>query len=147
MIKKKHVAAALLLAALPAGAATTHEAATAAGPTHTLKLRLHVTSATSLDKHHFVGTERVRSRDTHRLVGFDSFRGTIRPHTVVGDTAFAFRGGLLLVRSHSRGEAPVRYVGHVIGGTGAYTGATGTARGRALSEEDTLFTITWSTPS
>jgi len=147
----KYAAAALLLAAVPAGAgaATTHEAATAAGSTHThtLELRLHVTAANSIDKHHFVGTERVRSRVTHGFLGFDSFRGHLKPHTVVGDTAFAFRGGLLLIRTHSSGETPVRYVGHVIGGTGAYDGATGTARGRALSEDDTLFTIRYATPA
>ena len=142
---KRYAAAALLLAAVPAGAgvATTHEAATAAGSTHTLHLRLHVTAGHSLDKHHFVGTERVRSRDTHAFVGFDSFRGHIRPRTFAGETAFAFRGGMLLIRTHSKGESPVRYVGHVIGGTGAYDGATGTARGRGLSQEDTLFTIRW----
>lgn len=142
-MNKKYAAAALLLAAVPAASATTHETASAATSAHVLHLRLHVTAAQSLDKHHFVGTERVRSRDTHQLIGFDSFRGHIRPHTVVGDTAFAFRGGLLLIRTHSQGESPVRYVGQVTGGTGAYDGATGTVRGRALSEEDTVFTIRW----
>lgn len=144
-MSKKYAAVALLLAAVPAGAgiAASPQTATAAGSTHTLHLRLHVTAAQTLDKHHFVGTERVRSRDTHEVVGFDSFRGHIGPRTVSGETGFALRGGLLLIRTHSLGEDPVRYVGHVIGGTGAYEGATGTARGRALSDEDTVFTIRW----
>ena len=142
---KKYVAAALLLAAAPAfagAAAATQETASAATSTHVLHLRLHVTAGRSLDQLNFVGTERVRSRDTHELVGFDTFRGHVKPHTVVYETAFAFRGGILLTRGHSVGKA--RFVGHVTGGTGAFAGATGTATGRALSQEDTLFTIRYS---
>ena len=144
---KKYVAAALLLAAAPAfagAAAATQETASAATSTHVLHLRLHVTEGRSLDQLHFVGTERVRSRDTHEFVGFDTFRGHVKPHTVVYETAFAFRGGILLTRGHSVGKAPARFVGHVTGGTGAFAGATGTARGRALSQEDTIFTIRYS---
>jgi hypothetical protein len=137
---KKYAAAALLLAVVPAGtgAATTQETATEAT---TLHLKLHVTGGRSLDQLHFVGTERVRSRDTHEVVGLDSFRGRVKPHTVVYETAFALKGGLLLTRAHTVGEAPARYAGHVTGGTGAFEGATGTVSGRALSRDDTFFTI------
>jgi hypothetical protein len=144
---KKYVAAALLLAAAPAfagAAAANQETAPAASSTHVLHLRLHVTAGRSLDQLHFVGTERVRSRETHQFVGFDTFRGHVKPHTVVYETAFAFRAGILLIRVHSVGKAPARFVGHVTGGTGAFVGATGTATGRALSQEDTIFTIRYS---
>ena len=144
---KKYVAAALLFAVAPAfasAAAATQETATAATSTHVLRLRLHVTEGHELDQAHFVGTERVRSRDTHQIVGFDIFRGHVKPHTVVFETAFAFKGGILLTRGHSVGKAPARFVGHVTGGTGAFAGATGTARGHALSREDTIFTIRYS---
>jgi len=139
----KYAVAALLLAAVPAGAGvvTSQQSATAAGTTHTLRLHLHVTDAQNLDKSHFVGTERVRSRATHAVVGFDSFRGHVEPHTVVYETAFAFKGGILLTRGHSVGGEPTRFAGRVTGGTGVFAGATGTARGVALSQEDTRFTI------
>ena len=140
---KKYAAAALLLAAVPAGAgaAATQGTATAANSTHTLHLRLHVTASRDLGPLHFAGTERVRSRDTHKFVGFDTFRGHVKPHTVVFETAFAFKGGILLTRVHTVGAAPARYAGHVTGGTGAYDGATGTVRGRAVGQDDTFFTI------
>ena len=143
---KKYAAAALLLAVAPAiaGAATSQQTATAANSTHVLRLKLHVTAGHSLDQLHFVGTERVRSRDTHQLVGFDTFRGHVKPHTVVYETAFAFKGGILLTRGRLVSKAPATFAGHVTGGTGAFAGATGTARGRALSREDTVFTIRYS---
>ena len=143
---KKYAAAALLLAAVPAGAgaAASPETATAANSTHTLHLRLHVTASRDLDQSHFVGTERVRSRDTHRFVGFDTFRGHVEPQTVVFETAFAFKGGLLLTRVHTVGAAPARYAGNVTGGTGAYDGATDTVTGRAVGQDDTFFTIRYS---
>ena len=142
MIKKYAAAALLLAVVLPtgagAGAATTQETATAAT---TLHLKLHVTAGRSLDQLHFVGTERVRSRDTHEFVGFDTFRGHITPDTVVYETAFAFKRGILLTRVRTVGAAPARYEGHVTGGTGAFDGATGTVSGRAVSQDDTFFTI------
>ena len=143
---KKYAAAALLLAAVPgvAGAAATQETATTATPTHTLHLKLHVTAAHNLDQRNFVGTERVRSRDTHKFVGFDTFSGHIKPRTVVFDTAFAFKGGILLTRVRTVGKAPARYAGHVIGGSGAFAGATGTVRGRAVGQDETFFTIRYS---
>lgn len=142
---KKYAAAALLLAAVPAvaGAAATQETATAASSTtHTARLLLHVTAGHELDQKHFAGTERVRSRATGKVVGFDTFSGHVLSDRVVYDTAFAFKGGLLLTRGHTVGAGtPTRFAGRVIGGTGAYRGATGTVFGRALSREDTRFTI------
>jgi hypothetical protein len=137
---KKYAAAAFLLAVIPAGtgAAATQETASAAT---TLHLRLHVTAGRSLDQLHFVGTERVRSRDTHEFVGFDTFRGHVKPHTVVYETAFAFKRGILLTRVHTVDAAPARFAGHVTGGTGAFDGATGNVSGRAVSRDDTVFTI------
>jgi len=141
---KKYAAAALLLAAVPAvaGAAATQETATAVtSTTHTARLLLHVTAGHEFDQKHFAGTERVRSVATGKVVGFDTFSGHALSDRVVFQTAFAFRGGILLTRVHTVGGAPARYAGRVIGGTGAYRGATGTVSGRAVSREDTRFTI------
>ncbi|MGH3331225.1 MAG: hypothetical protein ACRDPJ_07930 [Nocardioidaceae bacterium] len=143
---KKYAAAALFLAAVPAvaGATAAQDTATAATSTHTLHLKLHVTAGRELDQRHFVGTERVRSRDTHKFVGFDTFSGHIKPRTVVFDTAFAFKGGILLTRVRTVGKAPARYAGHVTGGSGAFAGATGTVTGRAVGRDDTFLTIRYS---
>ena len=141
----KMYAVAVLLASVfaGAGAVTTQETATAESTTHTLHLKLHVTAGRTFDKLHFVGTERVRSQDTDQFVGFDSFRGQIRPNTVVFDTAFAFKHGVLLTRVHTVDEAPGTYAGHVSGGTGAFKGATGTVSGSAVDQETTLLTIVY----
>jgi hypothetical protein len=137
-------ATALLLASVFAGAgAAAQQTAMAESTTHTMNLRLHVIAGHSLDKLHFVGTERVRSRDTHQVVGFDSFRGHIKANTVVYDTAFAFKHGVLLTRIHTVDEAQGTYAGHVIGGTGAFSGATGTVRASAVDQETTLLTIVY----
>lgn len=143
---KKYAAAALLLAAVPAvaGAAATQETATAvASTTHTARLLLHVTAGHEFGKRDFAGTERVRSVATGKVVGFDSFSGHALSDRVVFQTAFAFRGGLLLTRVHTVSGTP-KYAGHVIGGTGAYAGATGTVSGRAVNREDTRLTIRYS---
>ena len=141
---RKYAAAALLLAAVPAvaGAAATQETATAVDSTaHTKRLLLHVTAAHSFDQSNFAGTERVRSRATGKVVGFDSFTGHVLSDRVVYQTAIAFKGGILLTRVHTVGAAPARFAGRVIGGTGVYRGATGTVTGRAVSGEDTRFNI------
>lgn len=100
-----------------------------------------MTAGHSFDQQRFAGTERVRSRATGKMVGFNTFSGHVLSDAVVFQTAFAFKGGILLTRAHTVGTAPTRYAGRVIGGTGAYRGATGTVSGRALSREDTRFTI------
>jgi len=146
---KTYAAAALLLVAAPAvaGAAATQETSVAVASTtatstiHTKRLLLHVTAGHSFDQSHFAATERVRSRATGKVVGFDTFSGHVVSDGTVFQTAFAFKGGILLTRVHSVGAAPARYAGRVIGGTGAYRGATGTVRGRAVSREDTRFNI------
>jgi len=146
---KKHAAAALLLAAVPAGAgaaATQEGTAAAATGTHTLHLRLHVTAARDLDRQNFAGTERVRSRDTHQLVGFDSFTGQVRKDTVVFETAFALKGGVLLTRVHTLGKDSAKFAGRVTGGSGAFSGATGTMRGHSVTRDDTVFTIQYQLP-
>ena len=141
---EKCALAALLLAVAPtvAGASVTQQTATAAGSTtHTKQLMLHVTAAQSFDQRHFAGSERVRSRSSGEVVGFDAFTGRVLSDRVVYVTAFAFKGGTMLTRVHTVVGAPDRYVGRVIGGTGAYRGATGTVSGSAVSGEDTRLDI------
>ena len=83
----------------------------------------------------------MRSRSTGKVVGFDTFTGHVGRHDrVTYETAFAFKGGLLLVRLHPVGETP-RYAGRVTGGTGAYRGATGTLSGRDLGDGNTRLTL------
>ena len=140
---KKHAAAALLLATVPWSPERPRPTRPPRRPPPPTPndLVLHVIAGHELDQTHFVGAERVRSRASGKVVGFDSFTGHVLPDRVVGDTAFAFKGGVLLMHTHTVGAAPVRYAGRVTGGTGAFEGATGTAHGRAVSPERTILTI------
>jgi hypothetical protein len=143
MMIRKYAVGALLLAVAPTvtGASASQYTGPAVTSTHTKRLMLHVTAAQSFDQRHFAGSERVRSRATGEVVGFDAFTGHVLSDRVVYETAFAFKGGVLLTRVHTVVGAPDRYVGRVIGGTGAYRRATGTVSGRAVSGEDTRFDI------
>jgi hypothetical protein len=140
---KKYALAALLVAVAPtvAGASAQQSATAAGSTTHTKRLMLHVTASQSFDQRHFAGSERVRSRSTGEVVGFDAFTGRVLSDRVVYVTAFAFKGGTMLTLVHTVVGAPERYVGRVIGGTGAYRGATGTVSGSAVSGEDTRLDI------
>ena len=142
-MNNKYAAAALVLLAVPvfAGAAATQGTATAGTSTHVKRLLLDDTATRILGKHDFAGTELVRSRTTGKVVGFDTFTGHVGRHDrVTYETAFAFKGGLLMVRLHPVGETP-RYAGRVTGGTGAYRGATGTLSGRDLGDGNTRLTL------
>jgi hypothetical protein len=143
-MRTKHAAAALVLALVPvfAGAAATpQETATTGTSIHVERLSLHATATRILGKHDFAGTEVVRSRATGKVVGFDSFTGHIGRHDrITYDSAFAFKGGLLLVRLHTVAGTS-RYAGRVTGGTGDYRGATGTLSGRDLGEGNTHLTL------
>jgi hypothetical protein len=142
---KKYAAAALLLSMTPAfaGAAALQETATAGTTTHTKRLVLHETAFNGLSRHDFAGTDKARSRSTGKVVGFDTFTGHVYPHErIVFQAAFAFKGGLILVRVHVDGGQPrPRFEGRVTGGTGVFHGVTGTVSGRDAGHGKTFFNI------
>ena len=147
----KPAAAALLLATVPAVAgvaaiqetAATQETA-AVTTTHTRRLLLQRTGERDLDQQHSVGTDRVRSRGTGRVVGFDTFSARSASDHSVFRHAFALKRGILLVRFRDVDAAPARFAGRVIGGTGVFDGATGAVRGRSVGTGESVFTIRYS---
>lgn len=143
---KRQTAAAILLTSLPAlaGAAVLPDSATAGTTTHVKRLLLRETAFHQLGHHHFVGTDRARSRATGKVVGFDSFSGHLDPQSDVAriHAAFAFKGGLILVRARLHGnEGHPTFTGRVTGGTGAFHGARGSVSGRDLGHGRSSFTI------
>jgi hypothetical protein len=138
---KRCAIAALPLALLPAFAAAAPPQAAGAATAHTQHVVLHRLTFQFLGKFVSAGTDRVVSRDTGRVAGFDTFRARERPGGMVFQMAFAFKGGILLARVHTVGAAPPSFAGRVTGGTGAYQGATGTVSGRAVARDRSRLTI------
>lgn len=140
---RKQTAAALALVTIPAlaGSATLQDTATAGTTTYTKHLRLHETASHDLGKTHFAGTDKAWSRATGKVVGFDTFTGRFDPKTekLFIQAAFAFKGGLLLVRAHSVGDNHFR--GQLTGGTGAFRGAQGTLAARGVGHGNMVVTL------
>src|SRR3954468_5041129 len=90
---KRCAIAALPLALLPAFAAAAPPQAAGAATAHTQHVVLHRLTFQFLGKFVSAGTDRVVSRDTGRVAGFDTFRARERPGGMVFQMAFAFKGG------------------------------------------------------
>jgi len=142
----KKTAAALLLMTVPAltGAAVLQDSATAGTSTHTTKLILQAEGQHRLGKADFAGTDKAMSAATHDVVGFDTVTGhfNVKTKTVVIQAALALKGGIILARVRSANNNPV-FKGRIIGGTGAYSGITGTVTGRDEGHGKTLLTLHW----
>ena len=139
----RKLATAALLLAVPglAGATALPGPATAQMSTHTLRLVIHETASHNLSQTTFVGTDRVRSRATHQVVGFDSFTGRFFPKSekAVVQVGLALRGGIINLRVSFKGENPNQFHGPILGGTGAYRGISGTVDGQQKKGSEDFF--------
>jgi hypothetical protein len=90
----------------------------------------------------FLGTDRVRSRSTGRVVGFDSFTGRLFPaqQRATVQVAVALEGGIVVFRA-SLTEPSHRFQGPILRGTGRYSGIRGTVTGRATEGVRTFYTL------
>jgi hypothetical protein len=142
----KKTVVALLLMTLPGltGAAVVQDSATASMSTHTTKLILKQQSQHGLGKADFAGTDKVLSAATHDVVGFDAITGhfNVKTKTAVIQAAFALKGGLILARVPVANNNPA-FKGRILGGTGVYSGITGTVTGRNEGHGKTLLTLHW----
>ena len=141
---KIRIAAALLALTAPAaaGAAVLQDSATAQPVTHTQHFVLHETASHSLGKHDFVGTDRITDAASGKTVGFDAITGHFSKTAARIHAAFALRGGLIVFKVHLVNGGP-KFRGHIVSGTGAYDGITGTVRGHEGKGKRTFVTVTW----
>ena len=143
-MKKSAAAAAAVLVATSvlSGAAVMPGAATEDRSPHTKRFVLHETASHGLGDRTFAGTDKVRSRHSGQLVGFDTFTGKFYPRTnkVVIDTAFALRGGIIVGRLSIHGSDP-HFDGPILKGTGNYKGIGGTIEGRLTNSRRTFLTL------
>jgi hypothetical protein len=132
-MKKAAAAAAAALATTAAlsGAAATPGVATEDRAAHTKRLVLNQIAFTQLGNNSLVGADKVRSRATGKVVGYDSLTITFNPQTATAsvDVALALRGGLIVGRVKVE-ETSEHFEGRILTGTGKYKGIEGTITGR-----------------
>jgi len=145
-IVKKAVAAAaavLVTTSVLSGAAVVPGSATEDRAVHTKRLVLHETASHNLGKRAFAGTDKIRSRHSHELVGYDSYTGTFYPRKekAVLDVAMALKGGVIVGRVSLDDFTKYRFDGRILKGTGKYKGIEGTATGRLTDSKKTYLTL------
>ncbi|MBA2560501.1 MAG: hypothetical protein H0V07_11575 [Propionibacteriales bacterium] len=149
---KKTAVAAVALASVTAltgasAAPATAPGATQAATAHTLKWKLIETASHRVGTHGFVGTDKIRSRRTGNVVGYDSFTGTFSRRTQSAKIQFAasVKGGILIgqVRADFDSKQSV-FHGRVLKGTGKFAGAQGTIVAKPIGDgSNTSVTITY----
>jgi hypothetical protein len=145
MKKTLAASAALITATTLSGAAVLSGPATAQGTVHTMKLVLHETGTHNVGRNSFVGTDKARSAETGKVVGFDTVSGSFnrKTHAAQLDVALALKGGLIVGHVSTSGSNP-RFKGTITSGTGVFEGITGTIRGRSPGDgTKTFVTLRW----
>lgn len=128
-------AAALTVGTLVGAFAVPSSASPSAPPAeramHTQRLVALETASHSVGSNNFVGTDQIRSRSSHKVVGYDSFTLTVDPKTDVATfwVALALKGGIIevRVRVQTDPEPPIVTV-PIVHGSGKYRGIKGTVR-------------------
>lgn len=135
-------AAATVLAIIPSSGVLV---SSATGDSRTLTKRLVARSTGEHDVGtRFQGTDKVRSRATGRVVGFDSFTGRLFPaqQRAVVQVAVALEGGIVVFRASASSAGPSpHFHGPILRGTGTYRGIEGTVTGRATEGRRTFYTL------
>jgi hypothetical protein len=90
----------------------------------------------------FLGTDKVRSVSSGKVVGFDSFTGRSFPHQdkAVVQLAVALNSGIIMCRASLTGSGS-HFEGRVLKGTGSYRGIKGTITGRATGGLRTFYAL------
>lgn len=98
---------------------------------HTMRLVIVETATHSVGPNSAVGTDRIRSRSSHKVVGYDSYTVTLNPKTGIATfrVAFSLKGGIIEVRVKvpTDPEPPIVTV-PIAHGSGKYRGVNGTVK-------------------
>jgi hypothetical protein len=127
-MKKTAAAAAggLVTVAALTGAATQVGLATAdSAAEHTKRYVVKEVASQQLSENRFAGSERIKSKRTREVVGYDSYNGKYYPakDKVVAQVGIVLKGGVIVGRVHSSGNA---FKGRILKGSGKYAGIEGT---------------------
>ena len=108
---------------------------------HTKRLVVREVESQSLGDRTFTGTDRIRSRWSGKVVGYDSYTGKFyqRQEKVVLDMANALKGGIIVTRVTIDDFDSNRFDGRILKGTGKYAGIEGTLEGRTSNDPDKMY--------
>lgn len=130
-----------------AGASASSDAAGRTAPErtqHVTRLLVQDVEAHPLGKNHPAGADRLRSVETHKIVGYESFSGVVNPETerLRFWLADALKGGVIT----SYFNLPLEGVGNtfsgrIVDGTGKYRGIEGTIHVRNSENGRTVYTL------
>ena len=127
------VAAGLVTVTAMSGAAAQVGLATAdsAAPAQTKRYVLKEVVAKNLGRTTFAGSDRIKSKATGEVVGYDSFTGKFYPkkNKVVVNVGIALKGGIIVGRVAAQGDSNT-FSGPILKGSGKFTGIDGTITGR-----------------
>jgi hypothetical protein len=140
---KKIAAAAVALTTL-AGLSSAAVSSSTAAPEramHTKRFVLNEIASHNLGRYAFAGSDRIRSRGSGEVVGYDSYTGVFDPQaeTLRVWVGVALKGGVINVRVNFTEDN--RFAGKILGGTGRYKGIDGTVTGRGVSSDRTFVTL------
>jgi hypothetical protein len=150
-MKKSALAVAALVGLTTLTATTSAPAAAPADSSavqadHTRRFVLHETASHNVGRFSFVGTDNVRSRRTHNIVGYDLFTGHFDRTTKVGtvQVAVALKGGIIVGRIKGSFETnPVILHGPITKGSGKYVGIEGNITARLTNSNKTFVTLAY----
>jgi hypothetical protein len=145
MNKTAIAAAALAGATALTGASVSSSAApsTEAKAAHVFKWSVRPLAEHQTGDNSFTQSEVVRSRRTHKIVGYDALRGRFYPakDMVKIHVAFALKGGIIVARGHLDFNVTDAFHGTVVSGTGKFKGITGTMTARDQANDSTFVTL------
>jgi hypothetical protein len=126
-------------AALPRTATAGSHTSDSAAVTYSKRFVLHEVSSHNLGRFNFAGVDKVKSRHSGEVVGYDSFTGEFFPseNKVVIDVAVALKGGIIVGRVHGSGNFDT-FQGRILKGTGKYKNIRGIISGRSAGGNKTF---------
>ncbi len=110
--------------------------------TQTKRLVVRELSSRGLSRFTFAGAEKVRSRASGEVVGYDTFTGKFFPRQdkAVVRVALGLRNGIIVGRVVLRGNDS-EFEGRILKGFGKYRGIDGTITGRTTNGLRTFVTL------
>jgi hypothetical protein len=142
----KKIAAATVALATLAGLSSAAVSSSTAAPErqmHTKRYVLHEIASHQLGQYSFAGSDRITSRRSGEVVGYDSFTAVFDPQTEMGRfwVGAALKGGVINIRVRVTDPESDQFAGKITGGTGRYMGIEGTVTGRGVSGNRTYVTL------
>jgi hypothetical protein len=146
-MKRTAIAAVALAGATALTGASVSSSATPSTETrsaHVISWKLHELTNYQVGDNAFTGTDVIRSRKTHKVLGYNAGTAKFLPaqNVLKLDIAFAVKGGLIVVRMSGDFDESDVFTGRVLSGTGDFKGISGTVTARSQPSNDAVTFVT-----